>query len=1496
MAITTNIKNYPTAHGKAEGGGGGTTFIMGNINNTDLPDNINVGSVSSENGTINYLQGKSLSYNDGQFLYLSANDGAIQKIQGDTLNYQNGTISNLQSDDISTGKLTAAEAVLDKATIKELLSTNITTDYLTVTKQAHFFELIIDKMRSVGGTIIESAANCEIDYVKAEDANGNEVPLDANNVNHYNVYWVATDRTTGRQITNGWLPFDQAICQSFNNASSGVNYDISNKYYWRLVEEILFLNGQGQYIPTYMNLRTGETSTTESDVNFNEVQISIPSISFIAPDPTDSPDYVPAPQHIDNAFTVTAQSPAVWNNGTLKTYDTTNGLILTPNTTVFDTTNTYNLSTIIPTSMTFNCSAARLNISIYFNDGTSIYVPYKDDPNNAAPTSYTISISADSTINRIEITNADDVKCSLVYGMKLSNTDKDVNVSKGSSIPSEGDNIVQLGYRWNAQGADASNIARASAIIIAAYKTPDTGIYPPSYAQYVRINDYSLSTHRQTYFDATRASFVGDFKVTSGGALGGTSIPLDDYISTYAPTYNLYTAYANDAYGNGFSFDPTGKSYMGMDVTTAATASTTPSDYEPWFLIQGAVGPAGPQGPAGPAGATGAPATQYKLADVGSYAAINSDLQNGQIVETMSLSLAYKAVKIVNSAASYLTYTEAQQFEGTGLYAYCRLLNPASSDTSLQGANYYRMTLSSGSNGEAIYTYSLPSSFNATSQLNINANKSITISLIGYYTSDHFPESQINTQRTFDTQTIQLSLQPNAAFEISQANATAVAQISSLVTGSTVVPSSIPSIGGTGTVIGQMSYVNQKADGIQSTVVSMGETLATKTSVEQTSNMIQQTVSSLNVGTKNYFNFTYCTLGSYTFPFIQGYGIEGYGGQNQTYKYIQVNNLDFQTNPLQSTTEKIKLSVRCEMKMQANNSKVKVDLCDTDPSNIAEDTTTHRREVQVTTAWQPYSFIYEVTNDVAHFNASNVNGHITFSSSSLEDTNRLYVRNLMITKGDIPNDVNISWKDYESQMTRDAALVIKDDEWSHRAINATSDQFKGYTVWGCTSTAGITANTDIIWKNNVELKQGKIYTLSFYAKDTTTIGDLEGARAAYLYDNGGCVNSTLGIVTPTKRIDANYNVGQPSIGNRNDGYTEYMLNRGWQQFIIHWLNANTGNRSIIPMRILQSTSDKFEIAGVELREGWWDVDGLNSTSLIKQTADEIVLKVKDTGIDINDGTITLSADNTVVDGQLILKGAQGAQGLLFRDSSGNDGLKLSTAAMPSLSNFISGYQGYPHLDLGTNGYGFQSSDRYLYVTSDDIVFNSDANYGKNNEGLVQIKVKQSGGQVGEILDYIGDTQQSESHSWHTDPNTTANVSFVESITKIQHNGVRCVRLPSNPSGDYTFIPSSKDKVLLCYPSNGHKIRINVGASGVIGNGSNIGHTYYIKIMPTANSNVKVELYGATIIPGDRDIEDSLSTTLTITDNCIYTVIVLGNCEGGTTQYVLVGKMQSGSYA
>lgn len=79
------------------------------------------------------------------------------------------TTSTLSATNTATTTLNA-----DDADIKTLLSGTITTDYLTVTKSAHFWELIIDKITSSNGAVILSPSHAKVEEVITE---GNKYTL-----------------------------------------------------------------------------------------------------------------------------------------------------------------------------------------------------------------------------------------------------------------------------------------------------------------------------------------------------------------------------------------------------------------------------------------------------------------------------------------------------------------------------------------------------------------------------------------------------------------------------------------------------------------------------------------------------------------------------------------------------------------------------------------------------------------------------------------------------------------------------------------------------------------------------------------------------------------------------------------------------------------------------------------------------------------------------------------------------------------------------------------------------------------------------------------------------------------------------------------------------------------------------------------------------------------------------------------------------------------------
>lgn len=108
----------------------------------------------------------------------------------------------------------------------DMTATNITVDYLTVTKLAHFFELVIDKISASKGQIIITDANAKIDYVEKVDGVSR-------------LYWRADSENQSNLSINEFVEGDQIVCQTFNRGQIYKNEDgsyqgfsVSNKYYW----------------------------------------------------------------------------------------------------------------------------------------------------------------------------------------------------------------------------------------------------------------------------------------------------------------------------------------------------------------------------------------------------------------------------------------------------------------------------------------------------------------------------------------------------------------------------------------------------------------------------------------------------------------------------------------------------------------------------------------------------------------------------------------------------------------------------------------------------------------------------------------------------------------------------------------------------------------------------------------------------------------------------------------------------------------------------------------------------------------------------------------------------------------------------------------------------------------------------------------------------------------------------------------------------------------
>ena len=171
---------------------------------------------------------------------VKATNGEIATIDSTTIN-NSGNITNngnlkttdaTVDNDLTVGKnaniTTSNSTTGNITTIKSDNITNsdtIKTKNLQVTGKAHFFNLIIDKIKSAGGAALFTPAD------------GFDVDIVQDSTDGVKLLWQCQDED-GNQRDNMWKVNDQALCMSFNKAKVGTTHNVNNKYYWALVTSV----------------------------------------------------------------------------------------------------------------------------------------------------------------------------------------------------------------------------------------------------------------------------------------------------------------------------------------------------------------------------------------------------------------------------------------------------------------------------------------------------------------------------------------------------------------------------------------------------------------------------------------------------------------------------------------------------------------------------------------------------------------------------------------------------------------------------------------------------------------------------------------------------------------------------------------------------------------------------------------------------------------------------------------------------------------------------------------------------------------------------------------------------------------------------------------------------------------------------------------------------------------------------------------------------------
>jgi len=534
MGLGNLVKCFKKPHNGGNNTTGGNTVIIqkGDENNYNS-DSLYVKDITAERGTIKNLKTVNLESDNIKTGFIQSESVISKSLKTDSLGSKVGSIDTLNSYETETNKLTVKETADIYNIINSFItSKKITADYLTVNKAAHFFEIIIDKINSVGGTIINTAANTKADYIEAYNSLNEKISIDSPNIAYFRVYWKKYSETGEK--TQDFIPGDQCISQRFNvKGTSG-----KNKYYWRLCtstsDDNSFSLGN-----RYVNLNDEYTFTNKVEDTSTDYDILFSNIIY-----TDGTDTV----NMDS----TGLQGSIYTSNKLYVKNAGDGIKIYKD-------GNYLVNGHLEWTTDIDC---KLDITVFYENGESTVIKgdtYKHD--------YYILPEEDKNILYVYAQTSTLETWEECLWMDLSDTDKDTSSAPAtdtlnSSIPEEGDVICQLGYRFTSESSDELK-QRASAIIIAAYKTPDSGVKAPSYSQYMFINDYNLSNHRMTYFDAIGGHVIGEFTVQ---ASGGQLIPLDDYIQMNTQDNPVNISVTGDYNINGLKLiipqtDSTGKIY-----------------------------------------------------------------------------------------------------------------------------------------------------------------------------------------------------------------------------------------------------------------------------------------------------------------------------------------------------------------------------------------------------------------------------------------------------------------------------------------------------------------------------------------------------------------------------------------------------------------------------------------------------------------------------------------------------------------------------------------------------------------------------------------------------------------------------------------------------------------------------------------------------------------------------------------------------------------------
>lgn len=484
--MSVNVKTIPTELNSKNGAGAvvvtriganGLNADQAYFNNIDADsaviNNLQVNNITSSVINTEIVNTEIINGTQGNFTELNAEQANIYEEKVDFSN-----INNLYANFAGVKDLNADKAEIAVGEITELFSKEITTDYLKVLKSAHFFELIIDKISAVGGSVILSPAD-GFELYGWSDSTSNSIKL----------WWIATDDSKGKY--NMWKVGDQAICQNFNNANVGTNHAVSSKYCWSLVIDV---HGN---IAEYVVKLTSTDELTNINSDYSSTH--------------------PTLKQSDFAVVMTAEEKRYDSNN-----NPLNGLWKLNNGTTILTPEQYNELTPVE----------QADYSLYqdayigYVNSNPIYITAEQYAGTVQYQGYTIRPYSQ-------------IDCKRCFAITIS---KSSCAQYSTFNFEEGDNFVMLGHqKQQTETADDAK-KRQSAIYLSSYESIDADLKAPLICQYRNIDTFSLSDEinkirKWNYFDRNGAKFQGQFILEDGTEIDES---VYDYFKL-VPNYNIFS-------------------------------------------------------------------------------------------------------------------------------------------------------------------------------------------------------------------------------------------------------------------------------------------------------------------------------------------------------------------------------------------------------------------------------------------------------------------------------------------------------------------------------------------------------------------------------------------------------------------------------------------------------------------------------------------------------------------------------------------------------------------------------------------------------------------------------------------------------------------------------------------------------------------------------------------------------------------------------------------